>query len=160
MLLHLMFNMDHSFLSVTVTFLVSFPSDSSFQAFKRGVRVFSDLRIEVKVFFSERFLYFPKWQNIIIDSNSSNQWLSIILLIYNVLLSTPRFRKEAKTLKTQWWGVPWRGLVTSSLWKQKRKFFSKKKQKKTDSSLLKRNRKESYDQIYPFKFPLVHGSIV
>ena len=55
MLLHLMFNMDHSFLSVTVTFLVSFPSDSSFQAFKRGVRVFSDLRIEVKVFFPKDF---------------------------------------------------------------------------------------------------------
>ena len=59
--------------------------------------------------FSERFLFFPKWQNIIIDSNSSNQWLSIILLIYNVFPSTPRFRKEAKTLKTQWWGAPWRG---------------------------------------------------
>ena len=50
MLLHLMCNMDHPFLSVTVIFLVSFPSDWSFQAFKRGVRVFSDLRIEVEVF--------------------------------------------------------------------------------------------------------------
>ena len=53
--LHPMCNMDHSFLSVTVIFLVSFPSDSSFQAFKRGVRVFSDLRIEVKVFFPKDF---------------------------------------------------------------------------------------------------------
>ena len=84
--------------------------------------------------FSERFLFFPKWQNII-DSNSSNQWLSIILLIYNVFPSTPRFRKEAKTLKTQWWGVPWRGYVTSSWRKQKRKFFSKKNKTKKQTVL-------------------------